>query len=267
MATEVKSKGSIIYKLLIVVLVAALIATILYPKKLWKTEDQNVEVCRDNMEHILYVEYVYLSQFNAFTDTLENAVNFIKNDTTGTVLRQFITSDSLLSTKIIKMMKNFEYGVKIDSIGDSTRLIPDEKQAGLVMLDATNPADTTIISTGAVISFVGFLDRLNQHTRYNGIDTVEAFILDSLRFFPVLAEKIDSMGIYALDHLGVCPTSLKDYQIQVIDTSAIKQVNVFCPVDSLDSLHVSQDFKLSKIGGLRISNHGAVVNGEKSWAQ
>jgi hypothetical protein len=267
MATEVKSKGSIIYKLLIVILGAALVATILYPKKLWKTEDQNVELCRDNMEHILYVEYAYLSHFNAFTDTLENAISFIKDDTTGLVLRQFINTDSSLSTKIIKSMSKLEYGVKIDSIGDSTRLVPDEEQIGLVMLDATNAADTTIVSTGAIISFDGFMDRLDQFTRYNGIDTVEAFILDSLRFFPVLANKIDSMGVYALDHLAVCPTSLKQYQIQVIDTSAIKELNVFCPVDSLDSLHVSLDFKLSKIGGLRISNHGAVVNGEKSWAQ
>ena len=266
MATEVKSKGSIIYKLLIVVLVAALIATILYPKKLWKTEDQNVEICRDNMEHILYVEYAYLSAYNAFTDTLENAVNFIKNDTTGTVLRRFISTDSLLSTKIIKAMEKLKYGVKIDSICDSTRLVPKGKEVGLVLLDATNPADSAI-STGAIISFEGFIARLKQHTRYNGIDTVEAFILDSLRFFPALSEKIDSMGIYTLGHLGVCPTSLQDYQIQVIDTSAIKELNVFCPVDSLDSLHVSQDFKLSKIGGLRISNHGAVVGGEKSWAK
>ena len=267
MATEVKSKGSIIYKLLIVILAAALVATILYPKKLWKAEDQNVEICQDNMEHILYVEYTYLSAFNAFTDTLENAINFIKNDTTGIVLRQFINTDSLLSTKIIKALNDLEYGVKIDSIGDSTRLVPEELQAGLVLFDATNPADSTVVSTGAIISFEGFMDRLEQHTRYNGIDTVEAFILDSLRFFPVLADKIDSIGIYTLDNLSVCPTSLKEYQIQVIDTSAIKELNVFCPVDSLDSLYVSRDFMLSKIGGLRISNHGSVVNGEKSWAQ
>lgn len=267
MAKEVKSKGSIIYKLLIVILIAALVATVLYPKKLWKTEDQNVDVCRDNMEHILYVEYAYLAEFNAFTDTLEKAIDFIKNDTTGIVLRQFINTDSSLSTQIIKSLGKFEYGVKIDSIGDSTRLVMVEKQAGLAMLDATNPADTMVVSTGAIISFDGYLDRLEQHTRFNGIDTVEAFILDSLRFFPVLANKIDSMGIYTLDHLSICPTTLKEYHVQIIDTSAIKEMNVFCPVDSLDSLSVSKDFKLSKIGGLRISNHGAIINGEKSWAQ
>lgn len=266
MASEVKSKGSIIYKLLIVILAIALVATILYPKKLWKTEDQSQDWCRDNLEHILYAEYVYLSNFNSFTDTLSNAINLIKNDSTKSMLRQFINSDSLLSTEIIERLAELKYGVRVDSVSeDSARLISPE---GLMVLDATVPnlEDSTAAISELVISFDGFLDRLDDHTRFNGIDTVEAFILDSLRTFPVVKSKIDSMGLFTLEHLGMCPTVGKEYKIQVVDTSAIKVVNIYCPIGVADSALVSSNLKLSKIGGLKITNHGAIENGEKSWA-
>lgn len=274
MATEVKSKGSIIYKILIVILAVALVGTILYPKKLWKAEEANQEICRDNLEHILYVEYAYLSAKNVFTDTLAKAVELIKSDTTGAMLRQFIHTDSLLSTKIIDYLKKLDYVVRVDSIGDSTRLVSPEKAEGKLVLDATIPSpvdssmvDSAMVEKGGLIDFVGFLDRLEDHTRFNGIDTVEAFILDSCRTFPGLPKIIDSLGLYTLNHLGKCPTVGRDYLIQVVDTSAIKIVNIYCPLDEDDSLTVLSDLKLSKIGGLKIGNHGSIENGEKSWAK
>ena len=225
MATEVKSRGSIIYKILIVILSVALVATILYPKKLWKTEELNRQKCRENMEHILYAEYTYLNEFATFSDTLDSVINFIKSDTTGRQLRSFVNIDSLLTVKILDYVKTL---------------------------------DTT---------YMAIIDSLEDYGRLHGIDTTEALILDSLRTFPDVARKIDSIALFTLDDMRTCPTTHEDYIIQVVDTSAIKIVNIYCPIDSLDSVRVAQDFKLSKLGGLRISNHGSIENGEKSWAR
>jgi len=201
----------------------ALVATILFPKSLWNQEAQNTQLCRENMEHILYTEYVYLSEKNTFTDTLSKAIDLIKNDTTGMLLRNFENTDSLLSAKIMGFLKK---------------------------------KDTTAAA---------IVDSLAEYGRLYGIDTTSALILDSLRTFPQFNEKIDSIALYTLDNMGTCPTVHDPYFVQVVDTSAIKVVNIKCPLDSLDSVAVSRDFKLSKIGGLRISNHGAIEDGEKSW--
>ncbi len=225
MATEAKPRGSIVYKLLIVILMVALVATILFPKSLWNKEAQNTQICHENMEHILYVEYVYLSENNTFTDTLGKAIDLIKNDTTGMLLRSFENTDSLLSERIKGFMK---------------------KQ------------DTTAAA---------IIDTLAEYGRLYGIDTTAALILDSLRSYPQFNEKIDSIALATLDKMGVCPTVHRPYFVQVVDTSAIKVVNIMCPLDSQDSLAVSKDFKLSKIGGLRITNHGNIMNGEKSWTR
>ncbi len=225
MAKEARSRGSIIYKLLIVILMVALVETILFPKSLWKKETQSTQICRENMEHILYAEYVYLSENNTFTDTLSKAIDLIKNDTTGMLLRNFANTDSLLSVKIMSFMKKND-------------------------------------TTAAAI-----IDTLAEYGRLYGIDTTSALILDSLRTYSQLNEKIDSISLATLDNMGTCPTVHRPYFVQVVDTSAIKVVNIRCPLDLLDSLAVSQDFKLSKIGGLRITNHGAIEDGEKSWTR
>ena len=106
MAKDVSPKGSIIYKLLIVLLGVALIFSILYPKYIWDQEDKNTVQCRTNMEHILYAELTYLTENNAYNDTLSIVSEFIKSDTTGMRLRNYMTSDSALSQEIYQYFKS-----------------------------------------------------------------------------------------------------------------------------------------------------------------
>ncbi len=106
MAKDVKAKGSIIYKLLIVLLGVALLFTIMYPKYLWDQEEKNTEQCRAKMGHILYAELTYLTENNAYNDTLSIVSDFIKSDTTGARLRSYMTSDSMLSIDIYNYFKS-----------------------------------------------------------------------------------------------------------------------------------------------------------------
>lgn len=215
-------KGSIIYKIIIVVLGAALIATIMFPKSLWKMEEENTKICRERMEHILSAELQYMMEFNTYADSLSKVVDFIKNDTTGTRLLGYLKTDSVLSLQVINAMR----------IDDSSSIL---------------------------------IDSLKAFCKRAQVDTVEEFIIDSLRTFPHLAALVDSMAIASLDSLFICPTTRDSYKLAVIDTSVIKTLKISCPVDSLDSLKVTNDFKLSKLGALKITNHGKIDGGTKSW--
>ncbi len=223
MAKDASPKGSIIYKILIVVLAAAVIASILYPDSLWKKEEQLTKLCRQNMEHILYAEYVYLAETDSFNNKITEVVDFIKSDTTGRMLRSYTKSDSILSVSIVDYMKN------LDDLSKS------------------------------------IVDTLAEFGRKWDIDTTETMILDSLRSYPEFALKIDSIALFSLDNMFLCPTVADSYRITVVDTSVIKVVNIYCPIDSLDSLKVASDFKLSKLGGLTITNHGSIESVEKTW--
>ena len=226
MANQVRylnPKGSIIYKLLIVVLVVVLIFSIVYPTRLWEKEQADQTECRHNMTHILYAELVYLMEKDAYTDTVENAVNLIKQDTTGILLRQFANIDSVLSDQIIAYLKK-----------------QDTRAAAII-------------------------DTLHRFGYQRDLDTTAALILDSLRTYDKYKHVIDSMAIYALDHLYECPTVMEPYKVAWYDTAAYKEIFIRCPLDSLDSLNVANDFMLNTIGGLRISNHGHIDNGELSW--
>jgi len=224
MAQNINPKGSIVYKTLIVILAVALIATILYPKKLWREEAEKTKQCRSNMEHILYAELLYIGEHQTYTDSLDSLVRFIKADTTGKRLEMFANIDSTLSSSIMNYLKS-------DTLAEV------------------------------------IIDSLLRYGHKYDIDTTEAMVLDSLRTYPKFAKIIDSLALYSLDHLFECPTVHKPYQITVIDTSAIKHLIIQCPIDSLDSLAVARDFKLSKLGGLVITNHGKIEDGERSWAK
>ena len=215
-------KGSIIYKILIAILAVALVFSLIYPEKLWKAEEQKTEQCRQNMTHILYAELVYLMETEAYTDTVENAVNLIKNDTTGTLLRMYTNIDSVLSLNILTALK----------------------------------ADTLAAA---------IIDTLNRYGYQHNIDTTSALILDSLKTYDNFARYIDSVALYSLDNLYKCPTTDKEYLITIIDTSAFKEIYINCPLDADDSLAVTNDFVLDKLGGLSITNHGRIDNGSVSW--
>ncbi|MBN1542420.1 hypothetical protein JW992_09765 [candidate division KSB1 bacterium] len=218
----VKPKGSIVYKVLIALLAVALVATIVYPKKLWQKEEVNTKACRENMVHILYAELVYLNENPSYNDTLQNVVDFILSDTTGRRLRLFANLDSTLAFNIMDKMK-----------GDSLA--------------------------------VSIIDTLKRYAHKMNIDTTAALILDSLRVYPNYSRFVDSLAAEALQEFSLCPTVNKPYIISVVDTSVIKELYISCPIDSLDSVAVASSFKLNKLGGLRISNHGEIKNGERSW--
>ncbi len=224
MATDVKSKGSIIYKILIVLLGVALIFSILYPKYVWDQEEKKAAKCRENMVHILYAELTYLTENNAYNDTLLKVSDFIKSDTTGARLRSYMTADSILSLEIYNYFKSNK-----DSLASQ------------------------------------IIDSLLAYGKQHDLDTTTALVIDSLKTYDQYAEKIDSIALASLALLYTCPTTGKEYIVDVNNDSAIKVIKIKCPIDSLDIAEIKSNFKLNVLGGLKLENHGNIDNGEKSW--
>lgn len=73
-----RPKGNIIYEILIVILVAGLLAAILYPSRVWKTEATNENVCHARMDALYQMEVNFrLSEANAYTDSVAMLRDYI----------------------------------------------------------------------------------------------------------------------------------------------------------------------------------------------
>lgn len=240
-------KGSIILELLAVLLAAALIFSLVYPQQLWKAEEKNQELCRDNLWHIWFAEITYMEDQLAYNDTLEKVVDFIVSDTTTLKLQRFTNLDTILAGEIIKSFQGLTdtVSVTVDSVfGEG----PDSVITNMVDFQVGALVDT-------MLAFANDVD----------LDTTEAFVLDSLRSWSVFAAKIDSMALKTLDQLYACPTVGREYIVKANNDTTPKLIDIYCPVDSTDKERLKQDFKRSFLGGLTIDNHGALEQGEKTW--
>lgn len=297
MATT-KARGSIILEILIVLLIIALIATILYPKKIWEKEEHNVVQCRTNMDRIFKAEMIFLKYHNNYTDTLEHLVSFFKNDTTKELVREYFIADTALA----ETMKDFL--TQSDSAADLVvrNLFADTLMFAMIeavnydsnlarvilnRLEDTSLKDTVIATRSRGMDDVAVLKELDKN--YAGIDLYEPIkdddslslvfdrmmpevsigsVLDTLYVLnKSWAQKIDSAVFYTLDDFMTCPTIKREYKLTVIDTSVIKFVNIECPVDTLDIEATKANFVEYHLGHRRIENHGKIETGEKSWAR
>jgi len=293
-----KSKGSILLEIIIVVLLVALFATILYPKRVWEREDKNTAVCRDNMDRIFKAELIYQKYHNNYTDTLANIISFIKNDTTKQVVREYFLADSALSESMTnfltktdgvaeKIINNFLADTLMYTIIEAINYDSNLATVILQRLEKTPLKNEITALRVADSSDVYVLNRVNKRINafdiYHPIKDDDSLKLVFQRIMPEIpagslldtlyslnttwAQKIDSAVFSTMDRISVCPTVNKPYDISVIDTSVIKYVEISCPIDSSDIENVKGDFVLYRLGHLRIANHGKIETGERSWTK
>ncbi len=77
---KMQPKGSWPLRILIVVLVVFLLASILYPKKLWEEQAVLTEDCRERMENLNLVVQRYHQVRGGYSADLDSLVSFIKSD-------------------------------------------------------------------------------------------------------------------------------------------------------------------------------------------
>ncbi|MDZ7264712.1 MAG: hypothetical protein ONB16_09020 [candidate division KSB1 bacterium] len=295
----VTSKGSIVLEILIVVLVIALVATILYPKKIWEQENANTQNCRTNMDQIFKAELIYQKYHNNYTSNLDQLVNFIKKSDSINLVREYIQADTALAIKLTKEITQMDPKadqIIKDLLADTLMFAIletanyDSNLASVIFkrLDKTSVGSVIAAKRVADSSDVANLKILAKAMKASEIlepikndDSLklvfarmmpEVSIGDQLDTLYVLnrawAQRIDSAVFATLDGFRMCPTVNREYKITVIDTSAFKYVHIECPVDSaLDIEQSKKDFVRYYFGHLRIANHGKIETGDRSWAK
>jgi len=292
-------KGSIIFKLLIVILLAALGGSIYYPKTLWEEEAKNVERSRQNMESVYNANLLYQRATGEFTDSLDLLINFVRDDS---AYHAFV--DSALTKALAHFVQSFDsmgqeqrqFDELIDSIDPADSLQVDSlaRRISNVTREARfwrdklevlreemklHPsAPLTIFDTG--LEIVERKDFYHEYKRIQNMveqgqkkeaheangrlvenySKISASLMECQSLMPDIFSNAEKMT--------KCPTTQKEYILKValIDSGlSIVEVIVESPIDSTDITGVDNDFLLSTIGALTIENHGKIKGGEKSW--
>jgi hypothetical protein len=295
MAVE-KAKGSLIYKFLIVVLSVVLVVSILYPKILKDDELHNRELARYRMEEIEKAQLQYQRYNYHYNDTLSVVFDFIKTDP---MLEAWIDSviigglDSIITQlnmiksrqeQVLSLIPSAVDSVMIDSletlqgrsktealnlagyielVHDKMKNLPNMPLARLVTAFKIVDRKQFTLDMEKVVNLVKGEKDLPEATKaaYDVIDNLTS--VTSI-FEEVRADVPEYKGP-SLDELQYCPTTGKPFQIVHVDTSVIKYLNIYSPIDSEDIAAVNSDFVKSTIGDLRLENHGKIESGEKSW--
>lgn len=292
-----KVKGSIVYRILIVILSAVLVGSIIYPKKITEHEEINKQTCRQRMDNILSGELQYQRYNDIYSDTLSKVIEFLKTSPEYAVYIDTVISRGLDS--VIIKLNEFK-------MGEETILANIPAASDTIMIDSLSNMQVEI-KTGLrqLAGFVEFLyDRMKNLPNTPTKDLKSAFvIIDSKQFtlaidivknlveagdlkgaqetaidvidkFNFIAEKfklvLTKLPEYkgdSLDSLYYCPTVFMPYRLVHVDTSVIKYLNIYCPIDSNDIQVLRSNFLKSRIGGLALENHGHIESGEKSWEQ
>lgn len=294
MATE-KSRGSIILEIVIVLLIVALVATIMYPKMLWEKANNQAINCRNNMDKILKAELVYLKYHNNYEDTLDKVISFIQSDTTGKLKLEYIYSDTALADQILtgitkkipaanEKIENYLADTLLTTVIITAKFDTNLATAILKKLENSLLKDSILMVRAATVNDIDALNLLHNKISAKQIfhplrddDSLRLVLqriqpeisigslVDSLYKNDTWAIKVDSAVTANFELMKACPTNLKPYKLTSIDTSAIKVLKIVCPIDSLEIKNAKKDFVKYFFGHLRLENHGNIDGGEKSW--
>ncbi len=294
---EQKAKGSIVLKFLILVLTVTLVGSIIYPKQLKDQEEANTALCRHRMEELQKTALQYQRYHNVYTDTLSMLFNTIRNDeryahyvdsvivggldSILTKLDEFTAeqngiramipsaTDSIMIDSLSRRQDGLKFAARqlagyVEYVHDRMKNLPNMPVKGLteafVVIDSKQ--------------FTLDMDRV-KNAILNGLVTpAEEASADVNNVMETVAGQIRAVKVgvadyrgAALDSLASCPTTGEGIRLAYIDTSVIKYLNIYCPIDSADIALVQSDFLKSKIGGLKISSHGKIEKGAKSWEE
>lgn len=294
MAQE-KASGKIIYELLIVILAVVLIGSILYPKKVKDQEVRYTELGRVRMDQVHKAELQYLRYNNTYNDTLERVLDFIKTspeyaayvdtmviaqmDTVIAHLGEFRRTEELIlsnidmatDTTMIDSLGELQLSLKIRSrilagrvevIHDLMKNLPNMPVSALT--DAFLVVNTKEFTLGMDIVKNSIESGRLEDARTGANGQIQ-IIDDIIEQFQAVKAMVPGYRSASLDSLYFCPTTHKPYVLVHVDTSAIKYLNVYCPIDSSDIDQVNRDILKSKVAGLKLINHGKIEKGERSW--
>lgn len=292
-----KAKGSILYELAIVILTVLLVASILYPKKLIEQQEEYREISHHRMEEIQKAGLQFQKYHGYYTDTMAVLINFIRTspeyehyvdsmivgglDSIITKVQEFKTREehiaslmhSATDSVMIDSLSRMQNDIKLDSrelagyieyVFDNMRSLPnmpvDQLRTVFVIVDSKQFTLNLDIVRNAIESGQ---QKVAEQAKNDAIKVFDSVIQ---KFEDVKAE-VFKFKDDRLDEMAYCPVTNKEFRLVHVhsDTTAIKYLNIYSPIDSSDIESVEHDFLRSKIGGLKLQNYGKIENGKKSW--
>ena len=296
---DTSGKGSIFLKLIIAVLVVVLFAAIVIPKRMWDEEEKNTEVCHQRMGSIFAAELLHQKYTDNYIDDLDSLLTFFTDNLEKYEL-DFVSLDTMLNLAMMDLVKDDSIAMlvmdtlKIDSMMTDVMKSIDidyflsvdmcevaklynarmrdvvtpileenegDKMAGTIAMKAL-AEEFPLFEIAAVMQKNDSLYSAIRQQFEPEMTMVE--YLAELKKYPQLQQPLDSLYHGYIDSLATCPTVHKPYHIMV-EGSTIVYANIYCPIDSLDSLAVEKDWYKKKIGGMTLENHGSIKKGELSW--
>lgn len=296
MAVDRYGQGSVLYKMLIAVLAAALVVAIVYPKKIWEDEAAHQALCRERMADLYNAELQYRNFNHRFTASSAAAVKFIQSDQ-----RYLNRLDSLVIQPLREVQKTLDSLQQIQAFADT--LIGTQIAATVdpAIIDSIDRLEDRVIEGSrrarqvleAVRECMAAMPNMPVAAFERGVNIITRkdyfFKMEVVRRMltavgnPSLArasskealenfarmdvcwrETLDKLSASSavLDSLRWCPTVRDSFKIALVDDS----VSIACPIDSTHVRRAQADFFKSRLGALKISNHGRIDRGEKSWA-
>ena len=142
-----KRKGSVVYKLIIIILLGGLFASLYIPKGIWKDEIKNEEECHSRILNLWTAETFYRQKTKSYTTSIDSLIEVLKSDEelmatldtsyTYSLFPNLDTLETIYSMPLDSIRSCPETGLDyIIAISDSTPLIkiacPNEGSAETV---------------------------------------------------------------------------------------------------------------------------------------
>ncbi|MDZ7344558.1 MAG: hypothetical protein ONA90_08580 [candidate division KSB1 bacterium] len=306
MATDRYGKGSILYKILIVLLTAALVVSIIYPKTLWEREAKNQELCRNRMSNLYNAELQYQSTNARFSGEATELLSFIKADSRyakrldslvvqpikvaiqklDSVRQIQMRADTLIASLISKgSSTNRLDSAVVDSIDRLEDQVIWDSRAVRRLLEAVRERMLTFPNL-PISTLDRGLEIIERKEYFFAMEIVKRMVSEVFDLQQARVSSKDALANIAsitrhlnatlediaqvpmtLDSLYFCPTFHDSIKIALVDSGVFRFANIYCPIDSADIRLAEKDFIKARIGALKIANHGRIEKNEKSWEQ
>jgi hypothetical protein len=157
-----RARGNIFYEILIVILIIGLIGTILYPSKIWKSEEEFENICQSRMEALAQLEYNYLQKYNAYSDSIPALKDELLLDP-----EYAATLDSLIYWDALVTRKDLEKIVK-------ERKFPDDLLNFIQMsFESNKPLGNLVIWDSLGYRLMGELQDIVGSPEFAGDDSLD----------------------------------------------------------------------------------------------
>lgn len=292
-----EDKGSTLYKILIGLLTLALGMAIVYPKKIWDHEAAQQQLCRARMVNLYFAELQYRNFNGHFSPSATAALQFVKFDT-----RYLTQLDSLIVQPLQGAKKTIDSLQQMQAFADTLigtliatteamiidsvdrvedRVTEGSRQLRRVlemvherMVVLPNIAGAALTEAVNLITRKEFFFKIEvvkrMLTDVGNVPAARVSSQEALQNFASLAGQVRET-LTALtaapesEQSNICPTVNDSLRVVLVQKSAATLAQIYCPIDSTAVERAQADFFKSRIGALKISNHGRITGGEKSW--